>query len=348
MTLLLPTTVGGHITELMELSARVAFGGPRLWMTWRNPQTESLLAGEDVVWVDPVQPRDVRGVLLAARATRRVLRDRGCAGVAGRRRGGTDIAPTAVTAVMTTGSGIALGVLPVCAARRIPCHFVESATRPDGPGMTAKLLRPVPGVRLYTQFPHLASKRWLHRGSVFDGYQTVARSGAGTTIPAGTGVAPAPSVRRVVVTLGTMEDYRFGRLLSRLCEIVPADAEVLWQTGCTPVDGLRHGGRPVAGRAMVPADELLAAMAEADVVVGHCGVGTTLTAMNAGHFGVLVPREAVHGENVDDHQVTLATELARLGLAATPRVDDLDLGVLESAAARAVERVAAPPPFVLA
>ncbi len=327
MTLLLPTTVGGHITELMALSARVAFDGPRLWMTWRNPQTESLLAGEDVVWVEPVQPRDVRGVLGAARATRRVLSERARDGA------------SPVTAVMTSGSGIALGVLPVCAMRRIPCHFVESATRPDGPGMTAKLLGPVPGVRMYTQFPHLASKRWLHRGSVFDGYQAAPRVDAALS---------ARPVRRVVVTLGTMEDYRFRRLLERLCAILPTDAEVLWQTGCTPVDGLRLAGRPLDGRAMVPTAELIDAMALADVVIGHCGVGTTLTAMNAGHFGVLVAREAAHGENVDDHQVTLAAELARLGLAATPRVDELDLEVLERAAGRTVTRVAAPPAFVLA
>jgi UDP-N-acetylglucosamine:LPS N-acetylglucosamine transferase len=313
MAVLLPTAVGGHLAELMALVERMPVERDQLWMTWRNEQTESLLQGRDVVWVEPVPPRDWRGVLRTAWTSSRVLRRR------------------PISAVVTTGSGIALGVVPLAARHGIPCHFVESATHAAGQSVTGRILSRIPGVRLYTQHRDLADGRWRYRGSVFEGFR-------GVTVPA----RPGGASPRVVVTLGTMRDYPFRRLLERLVAILPPRADVLWQTGCTPTDGL-----PIRPEPMVPPDELATAMAEADVVVGHCGVGTALAAMSAGRFPVLVPRDATHGENVDDHQHVLARDLGPAGLAATPTVDQLTMDVLHAATRRRVRQVADPPPFGL-
>jgi UDP-N-acetylglucosamine--N-acetylmuramyl-(pentapeptide) pyrophosphoryl-undecaprenol N-acetylglucosamine transferase len=96
----------------------------------------------------------------------------------------------------------------------------------------------------------------------------------------------------------------------------------------------------------LPAGELFRLMSEADVVVGHAGVGLALTALAAGKVPVLVPRRRSRREHTDDHQVELARELDRMGLAVTAEVGELSFEHLERAAALRVT-YREPPPFEL-
>ena len=89
-----------------------------------------------------------------------------------------------------------------------------------------------------------------------------------------------------------------------------APVETLWQTGCTPVDGLGIEASP-----LVPGADLEAAIGSADLVVSHAGTGSSLTALTAGRFPLLVPRSAAAGEIGDEHQDVFARELERRGIA---------------------------------
>ncbi len=147
---------------------------------------------------------------------------------------------------------------------------------------------------------------------------------------------------KVLVTLGTYRGYGFERLIRRVLAILPAGADVVWQTGDTPTEGLG-----IDGREAMPERELLAAMADADVIVSHAGVGSALTAFEIGRSPILVPRRAHLGEHVDDHQVQVAGELHERGLAMTVDADELTLAHLEEAARRGVAPLADPPDFAL-
>lgn len=282
-----------------------------VWLTFDTPQSRALLDGEEVVHVPYTGPRDLAHVMTNAVRGQRVL---------------SDLRPQVV---ISTGSAIALSVLPLAAARGAQCHYVESAARGDGPSLTGKILRRSTTVHLYTQHEGWASGPWAYRGSVFDAWRPA---------PTWTGSA---GITRVVVTLGTI-DYPFRRLVERLLAILPADVEVLWQTGTTDVTGL-----PIEGRRTVPAPELNAAIAQADVVVGHSGIGSAISVLEAGRCPVLVPRERLQGEHVDDHQREIAHQLSDRGLAITSSVDDLTMDHLTAAAAlRATQ--GSVPPFELA
>ena len=87
------------------------------------------------------------------------------------------------------------------------------------------------------------------------------------------------------MTLGSYRGFGFPLLIERLLELLPADAEVLWQTGDTDVSRF-----PIEGREAIPERELTAAMAEADLVVAHAGVGAALAAFEVGKCPLLVPR----------------------------------------------------------
>jgi UDP-N-acetylglucosamine--N-acetylmuramyl-(pentapeptide) pyrophosphoryl-undecaprenol N-acetylglucosamine transferase len=296
VTTLLVASTGGHLAQLYQLRRRLVSGAePVLWATFDTPQSRSLLAGERVVFVPYVAPRDWRRVLGNSGLAWRVLVEHD------------------VRELYTTGSGIALTFVPLARARGARCHYIESAARSQGPSVTGRLVARVPGVRAYTQYPGWASRRWQHSVTVFDDFCPAAPR------------EPRP-LKRLVVTLGTIKGYGFRSLIERLLTILPPDVEVTWQVGDTDVSGL-----PIQGRVQMPQDELLEACRQADVVVAHSGVGSALGALQIGAVPILVPRRHARGEHIDDHQTLIAQELARRGLALHREVDQLTLADLEHA-----------------
>jgi UDP-N-acetylglucosamine transferase subunit ALG13 len=230
--------------------------------------------------------------------------------------------------VVSTGSAIAAAFLPVARVMGIPCHYIESGTRVLAPSVTGRLLERVPGVHRYTQHERWASPRWRYAGSILDGFECEAPR---TTA----------EVRRVVVTLGTWRQS-FRGLVEHLLPHLPSDAEVVWQTGATDVTGLVKSPTP-----WLSATDLAAALATADVVVTHAGMGATLDALDAGRCPIVVPRRPERGEQIDDHQVQLAAELHQRGLALTREPDSLSADDLRTAAALQVRQVERPAPFAL-
>jgi UDP-N-acetylglucosamine--N-acetylmuramyl-(pentapeptide) pyrophosphoryl-undecaprenol N-acetylglucosamine transferase len=305
---LLVASTGGHLKQMLRLRPRIpAIDGDVLWVTFPSPQSRSALEGERVLWVRYVGSRDPANVARNSLPALRALR---------RER---------FSAAYSTGSAVALSFLPLARAHGIPCHFIESAARGDGPSLTGRMMSRVPGIELYAQYPSWASGRWRYAGSVFDAFEPVEAD-------------ERAAVRRVVVTLGTME-HGFRRLVERLLAVLPPDAEVLWQTGATDVSGLG-----IDARAAVPAAELEAAMREADVVVAHAGVGAALSVLEAGRAPLLVPRSGALGEHIDDHQRFIGEDLQRRGLALCRDAGSLDAGDLaRSAGMRVRERQDVPP-----
>lgn len=317
-TTLLIASTGGHLEQLLRIRPRlVPEATAAEWVTFDDPQSRSLLAGELVHHVRYVAPRNPSAVALNVAAARRVLRSGDYA------------------RLVTTGSAVALSFLPLARTMGIPCHFIESAARASGPSTTGKLISRVPGVKLYAQYESWAGGRWAYRGSPFDGYRAQPR-------PEG---APAQA-RRVVITFGTMRTYGFRRAAEALVRVLPEilapDAEVLWQTGVTDMSGLE-----VDAHASVPGQELRAAIAEADLVIAHAGVGTSLTTLDLGRSLVLLPRLKRYDEMVDDHQLMIAKELDSRGLAVSRDPDALTAEDLRRSMAVTSTVDPNPPPFAL-
>jgi UDP-N-acetylglucosamine--N-acetylmuramyl-(pentapeptide) pyrophosphoryl-undecaprenol N-acetylglucosamine transferase len=309
--LLAVAATGGHLDQLHGLVPRLEPAPSEVeWVTFDTPQSRALLSGEHVHWVPFVDTREV-GPLA-----------RSLPGAAGLLRRGR------FSAVVSTGSGIALAYLPWARAFGAQAHYIESATRTEGPSLTGRMLARLPWLRVYTQSPRWQSDRWRYRGSVLDEF-----------VP-DEPVADVPEPRRVVVVLGT-NPYGFRALVERLLAILPAGADVLWQTGVTDVSGLG-----IDARAEVPGDELAAAIAAADVTVAHAGTGSALQVLKAGRTPLLVPRRPDHGEQVDDHQREVAAELEGRGVAVVASADAVTGEDLLRAARGRVRRVA-PGPFEL-
>ncbi len=299
-------STGGHLTQLIDLSERITEVERAVWVTFESDQARSALEGREVIYVPYLAPRGYASLLRNLPRAARVLR---------RQR---------PERVISTGSGIALAYLPLARIVGARAYYIESATRAAGPSRTGALLARVPGVRLRTQHPQWAEGKWRFAGSVFDGFQPVP--------------GPPRPLHKVVVTVGTMETYGFRRLVQRLFDVLPAGVEVLWQTGVTDIAGI-----DIDAHRSVPATELEAAIAAADLVVAHAGTGTALTSLRLGHRPVLVARRGAHGEHVDDHQAQTASYLSGLDLVTVLEVDEIDIGALEAATAGSVTRSISPP-----
>ena len=313
MTTMLVASSGGHFTQLAALWPRIESANRDcVWVTFDSPQTRSMLKDQQVEFVPYIKPRGFSSVIRNVPQAVSLIKK------------------YQVDSIISTGSAIALAYLPYSAIRGIPTHYIESATRVEGPSVTGKALARVPGIKLYNQHQSWSNAQWKFLGSVFDGFNVVP-------------LAQKPDrIRRAVVSVGTMEDYSFRDFFVRLADYLSDADSVLWQTGSTDVSDLNIDGREV-----VPAHALEQAMREADVVIAHAGTGTALTSLRMGKRPILVPRDSSHGQHIDNHQFQTASLLDNMGLALSRKIDALTKEDLIEAAGFEVIRTNKPEMLLL-
>lgn len=121
---LLVGSSGGHLAQLLALAPWYE-NRARTWVTFRTPDATSLLAGEsDVVWAHHPTTRNIRNLVRNAFLAVSVLRRR------------------EVSAVITTGAGVALPFVALARLRGIPTVYIEVYDRIDTATLTARLCRP--------------------------------------------------------------------------------------------------------------------------------------------------------------------------------------------------------------
>jgi len=137
----------------------------------------------------------------------------------------------------------------------------------------------------------------------------------------------------IFVTVGTAEKgIEFERLVREMDRVAADLAEdVLIQRGTVEYE-------PVHARHVrfVRFDEALRLFEQADLVVGHCGAGTLLTAILFRKPLILVPRRAGTGElDTDDHQMQLARQIGEMpGVRVVWEIERLGEAVREALASR--------------
>lgn len=110
----------------------------------------------------------------------------------------------------------------------------------------------------------------------------------------------------ILLTCGTNEQP-FDRLVAAAHLL--AGERLVVQYGASKVE---HGAGEWCD--FVSFEQLSALMTEARVVISHAGVGSIILASRCGNVPLVVPRRLHLGEAVDDHQLSLARRLHKLGL----------------------------------
>ena len=292
---LLVASTGGHLEELHLWARRWdLLGGSATWVTFDNEQSRTLLARERVHFVPYVAPRDVRGTIATTRSLTTLI-DR-----------------YDPQTLVSTGSAVGVSMALAGRAARRRTVYIESLARVDGISTTGRIVSRIPAVERYVQNEQLQHRNYQYRGSILDSYE---RGPARET---------SRSLRRVLVTVGTIRPYGFDRAIRRLDQLLKG-FDVTWQIGETKF-------QPEHGRIsrLLERDRLLDEVHLADVVIAHAGVGSILVALADGKVPIVLPRLARYGEHVDDHQLDIARllddrRLVHLSSPETLTLDDLAL-----------------------
>ena len=298
--LLLAASTGGHLTQLSAFANAAGVSDDATWLTFKSPQSTSMLAGQRVVWADYIAPRDVAGTL---RARRQLARE---------------LDPGAFDGVVSTGAAVAVSAFLWGRSHRLPRHYIESVSRTDGPSLTGKIVQRLRLASTYTQHAAWASSAWPQTTSVLRGFQRVRV----------TDTAAADRPLRILVTLGTIRPYRFDTVVDQVLALTTEHDQLTWQLGETTRTDL-----PGAVHTLMDTQDLLAEARAADVVITHSGVGTILQLLGEGLSPVVVPRRRARREHIDDHQLQIWNLLADAGIAHPHEADELTRAHLLEAAA---------------
>ncbi|GAA1384419.1 glycosyltransferase [Pseudonocardia kongjuensis] len=284
MTVLLVASGGGHLKQLYVLMPRLRLSTEYVWAVPKNELSTDLLRDQNKFWLRYNGPRNIIGILI------NFIR------IARWTRFGKDL-----DAIVTTGANHGLAAYPIAILRRIPFHFIETAARVDGPSLSGRIALLLPGIHYYVQHPETATLKRPYVGSVFESF-TKSVEEAGVTNGDIT----------TLVTVGAMQDVGFRRMIEACKNGLPAGYDVFWQVGPTFVEDLE-----IEYQRYVPAGDLQSMIAARSVVIMHAGVGSILSALEAGKIPIIFPRYESHEEHVDDHQHQIARHLDSLGLAIT-------------------------------
>ncbi len=298
---LLVASTGGHLAQLVKWSHVIGSEPDSLWITFKSPQSDSLLHHCRVMYVPYVAPRDVRGALNALV----------------RMMGEIDWKAEGFSAAVTTGAAVGLAGLVAARSHHVPSYYFESVSRVDGPSLTGKLASIDPGIHTYCQYEHWAGRRWKYRRSLFDRYEMVPKAQVENP--------------RLFVTLGTIYPYRFDALVDAILHTGLADSRTVWQLGTTTRQGL-----PGEAVSQMGAAEFEDCARAADVVVTHAGVGTIMHLLEMGILPIVVPRRAKRNEHIDDHQAQIASLLDTRGISIVTEADQLQQSTITAASRRSV------------
>ncbi|MEL6438448.1 MAG: glycosyltransferase [Cyanobacteria bacterium J06621_8] len=127
----------------------------------------------------------------------------------------------------------------------------------------------------------------------------------------------------ILITVGT-EKFPFNRLMEWIDNLIsqdiiqPEEEEIVVQYGgCTFIP------RGTNNYSVLKQTDFLSLVAEARMIIAHCGEGTIdLLALINKPF-ILVPRSYDFQEHVDNHQIELARQLSKLEIPIANSQDDL-------------------------
>ena len=123
MRVALVCSSGGHLTQLHQLKPFWE-KHERFWVTFRLPDSESLLSGEDVVWAYYPTTRNIKNTIRNLWLAARVLPKRR-----------PDL-------IVSDGAGVAFPFFVIARLLRIKTVYIEVYDRIDSPTLTGRLCRP--------------------------------------------------------------------------------------------------------------------------------------------------------------------------------------------------------------
>jgi UDP-N-acetylglucosamine transferase subunit ALG13 len=274
-------STGGHLEQALRRVNQLEIGEGVTFFVPRNSQSESRLDGFKHDYVANVRSRDIYGLIKVFFQLLLFLKKRD------------------FDYVLSTGAGVAIACRILCYLKNIDFIYIESIARQASPSMTGKILAQMRTKNLYSESKFFDETKWMYIDSLFSEYHSFSR------VPA----ERESDSLKIFVTVGTVHQYEFQRLVNLVNSVLVESDRVVWQIG--PLNGLNLNGEVFKE---LSAAEFTENLSKADVVITHAGVGSVLNILDAGKYPILIPRRAEHGEHIDDHQLEIASVVLKLDL----------------------------------
>ncbi len=201
--------------------------------------------------------------------------------------------------LLSCGAGPAIPAFAVARWLGIRSLYLESFCAIERPTLTGQLMQRLNlATELWYQWPQLSPffPKRQQGGLVFD-----------------RGIAPLIDSQRapprVLVTVGNArESFERMLIITQAALAALGITDITWQTG-------HSKSQPQAGRVtpFLTPEAFAHEIREASVVITHAGEGAVMEAVQQGHVPIVVARRHALGEHINDHQLELATALSRLG-----------------------------------
>jgi UDP-N-acetylglucosamine--N-acetylmuramyl-(pentapeptide) pyrophosphoryl-undecaprenol N-acetylglucosamine transferase len=276
---LIISSAGGHLSEAIALHKILELSPESFFISHENEQSQSQLNTFAHAFVPFLNSRSYIRSLLAIHGLLKISRQ------------------VKFDVIISTGAAISIPSVAIHLLSKKQYLYFESLTRISGPSLSGKLLGFFPSVERFT--PHISkfSTRWKTAPSIAHGYSPVARAHQKTE-----------SGLKVLVILGTSA-FRFDRMIDSVLGVTNALDEVTWQYGCTDRIEL-----PGLSKALFHNGELSDLAKRSDVVICHGGIGTILDMLGLGIRPIVLPRNSLYKEHIDEHQLEAASYFQSLGL----------------------------------
>ena len=257
---------GGHLQEAILLGNLLGISPDSHYVTHRNPQTLSLLKERSSYFVENIESRAWLKLLKISPLIFKISRH------------------LKYDLIISTGAAIAVSAIPLHIFLGKSYYYFESLTRVKSPSLTGKILEFIPSIRKFSPSARNFNSRWSIGPNILESY-TVGRRNS------------VPEKIKILVTLGTISNYRFDRLIDHVLKITQEDDQIIWQLGSTLRSDL-----PGQVHSTIPKEQLLELAKNSDIVFSHCGIGTLLDLLDIGVRPIVLTRLARFGEHIDDHQ----------------------------------------------
>jgi UDP-N-acetylglucosamine--N-acetylmuramyl-(pentapeptide) pyrophosphoryl-undecaprenol N-acetylglucosamine transferase len=274
-------TTGGHLEQALRRMKQFDLGEAVTFFVPRNSQSESRLSEYKKHFIGNVRSRDLFGLIRVFVQLLSLLKKRD------------------FDYVLSTGAGVAIACRVVCKVKGIDFIYIESIARQLAPSMTGRILAKMRTRNLYTESKNFDPQKWLTVKSLFSEYKQFSRVIGEIE----------PKTFNIFVTVGTVHQYEFKRLVNLVNSVLTKADNVVWQIG--PLNGQGLQGKVFKE---LTSKEFAKNLSQADVVVSHAGVGSVLNVLDSGHFPILIPRRVEFGEHVDNHQMEIASVVYGLSL----------------------------------
>lgn len=196
--------------------------------------------------------------------------------------------------IISTGSEIAIPIFYISKILGKRIIFIESLCRIDDLSGTGKIVKPISDIFL-VQWSILAKKykNVKYKGNILENFKTIYNKSNGSFIFATVGTAPFP------------------RLVKKMDEISRIlNERIIMQIGKTD-----YKPRNMEYFDFADYDTIKELNRNAKIVISHAGIGSIITALEAGTPLIVVPRLRKYGELIDDHQLEIARVLKEQKLA---------------------------------